>query len=210
MYQILQQEVHAYALKAFRTGLMAGTSGNFSAFDRELGVIAITPSGVDYETIKIEDITILDLKGNCIKGKFPPSSEWQMHLAIYATMPEAAGVAHTHSPYATAFAVLNQQIPVVLIEMVLLGGEIPVAPFALPGTLELGEKVVATLKKNQTSACLLKNHGALTIGTTLEEAYMKSVYLEDSAKIYHFAKSAGEVHLVSERAIQEMKQKMAI
>ncbi|WP_445488009.1 class II aldolase/adducin family protein [Niallia sp. 03133] len=210
MYPTLQEVVHANALKAFRTGLMAGTSGNFSAFDRDLGVMAITPSGIDYETMKPEDITILDLQGNCIEGKFPPSSEWQMHLTIYETMPEVAGVAHTHAPYATAFAVLNQPIPVVLIEMVLLGGTIPVAPFALPGSLELGEKVVATLKKNQTSACLLENHGTLTIGATLESACEKSVYLEDSAKIYHFAKSVGEVQLVSERAVQEMKQKMAL
>lgn len=210
MYHILQEKVRATALKAYQTGLIAGTSGNFSTFDRDLKVMAITPSGVNYETMKSEDITVLDMKGNRIEGELAPSSEWQMHLAIYEAMPEIGGVAHTHAPYATAFAVLNQPIPVVLIEMVLLGGQVPVAPFALPGTLELGKNVAKTLMEEQTSACLLENHGALTIGATLEEAYIKSIYLEDSAKIYHFAKTIGEVQLVNETAIQKMKQKMGL
>ncbi|MFJ7737537.1 class II aldolase/adducin family protein [Lysinibacillus sp. NPDC097287] len=210
MYSELKQTVHENALKAYNTGLMAGTSGNFSAVDRDLKVMAITPSGAAYETMVPEDITVIDFNGNILSGTKPPSSEWQMHLSIYEKISDVGGVAHTHSPYATSFAVLNQSIPVVLIEMVLLGGEVPLAPFAMPGSKELGDVTAETLLKKQTTACLLANHGALAIGKTLDEAYMKAVYLEDSAKIYHMAKSIGEVHIVHESAINEMKEKLGL
>ncbi|MFJ7952038.1 class II aldolase/adducin family protein [Lysinibacillus sp. NPDC096418] len=210
MYSKLKQTVHENALKAYNTGLMAGTSGNFSTVDRDLKVMAITPSGAAYETMLPEDITVIDFNGNILSGTKPPSSEWQMHLSIYEKISDVGGVAHTHSPYATSFAVLNQSIPVVLIEMVLLGGKVPLAPFAMPGSKELGDVTAETLLKEQTSACLLANHGALTIGKTMDEAYMKAVYLEDSAKIYHFARSIGDVRLVKESAIKKMKEKLGL
>ena len=207
--QQMKEEVHKYALKAYRVGLMAGTSGNFSLLDPSRQMVAITPTGLDYEQMSPSDIAIIDLEGNQLEGDQQPSSEWQMHTELYKKMRVNA-VAHTHVPYATAFAVLGREIPVVLVEMVVLGGSVPVAPFALAGTKELGEKVVQTLMKEQKFACLLKNHGALTIGSSLEECYMRSVYLEDAAKIYQYSLAVGEPQVIDDSDVKRMKEKLGI
>lgn len=206
----LQKIVYDNALKAFRSGLMAGTSGNFSAYDRQLDIMAITPSGIDYDVMTSADIAIVAHNGQLISGTYAPSSEWQMHLLIYQKMTQITGIAHTHSPYATAFAVINETIPMILIEMILLGGAITVAPFALPGSVELGQQVVNTLTAHNISACLLENHGALAVGANLDQALTNAIYLEDAAKIYHYAKIVGKVQLVSDEHIQAMRTKLGL
>ncbi|MGX7263061.1 class II aldolase/adducin family protein [Enterococcus crotali] len=199
----LKKNVLETALAAYKNGLMAGTSGNFSAIDRESGVMVITPSSVPYTELHEDEMSVIDLNGLLISG-MKPSSEWQMHLEIYRTSKKTGAIAHTHSPFATSFAVLNESIPTVLIEMALLGGEIPVAPFAMPGSIELGVSVAETLNKYTVNACLLESHGALAIGETMTQAYTNAVYLEDVAKIYHYARAVGQPKIVKETAIQQM------
>ena len=203
----LKKVVLETALTAYENGLMAGTSGNFSAIDREAGVMVITPSSIPYRELQEDDMSVIDLEGLLISG-MKPSSEWQMHLEIYRTSQKTGAIAHTHSPFATAFAVLNEVIPTVLIEMALLGGAIPVAPFAMPGSIELGVAVAETLNKYEVNACLLESHGALAIGTTMAQAYTNAVYLEDVAKIYHYARTVGQPKIVKETAINQMLASM--
>lgn len=192
------------AKKCFDQELMAGTSGNISVYDRANQIVYITPSGVDYPTMTAEDIVSVDLEGNKIAGRHQPSSEVKMHTIIYQKRDDVNGIVHTHAPYATAFAVVHQPIPVILIEMVpYLGGKVQVAEFALPGTQALGEKALITLKNRK--GVLLANHGTLTIGHTLHEAYEAGIYLEDAAKIYHFARQVGEVQTLSDEIIADMK-----
>ena len=188
--QELKQQVCSAAKTAYRSALMAATSGNLSVLYREKNYIVITPSGYDYELMQPQDIVVIDLDGNTIEGALPPSSEWRMHSEIYRALPHVGAIVHTHSPYATAFAVLRQEIPVVLVEMAFLKGSIECSAIAAQGSKEVGTNAVPILRTK--NACLMANHGAVAVGETLDSAYTNAVYTEDAAKIYHLALSVGK------------------
>ena len=197
-----KKQVLEYAQKAYRQGLVAGTSGNLS-LRSDAGYIVITPSSRDYMTMLAEDIMVIDLEGKIIEGAHQPSSEWPLHAEIYRQMPEVKSVVHTHSPYATAFSVINEPIPLVLVEMVFfLKGEVPVAPVATQGTVDVGLGVVKAIQGR--TACLMQNHGAITIGESLPQAFIRTEYLEDAAKIYHMARAVGTPTHLPEKMVQEM------
>lgn len=205
----MKQAVLDFALRAFDEKLMAGTSGNVSAFSRQHGLMAITPSGYDYRKMTVDDIMVIDLDGNIKEGSHAPSSEWRMHAEIYKGIESIDAIVHTHSPYATAFAVLNEPIPIILIEMVVfLGGEIRTAEFATPGTAEVGVNAVKALHNRK--ACLLNNHGVVGVGKTLDEAYIGAVYAEDSAKICYMARSMGTPKLVPQWGEDELRKMYSI
>lgn len=207
-YPEMKQEVLFFSQKAYAQRLFAGTSGNLSVYDREQGVMAITPSSAPYETMQRDDIIVMKLDGTILEGTLRPSSEWRMHAAIYAEKPQVGAVVHTHSPYATSFAVSGMPIGLILIEMIpFLGGDIAVADFALPGTPEVGTEALKVL--TERNACLLKNHGVLAIGETLAQAHIRAVYVEDAAKICHFAKLNGKVTLVPPKMAQLMRDRLA-
>ena len=135
----LRQEIVNRSLQAFHEGLFSGTSGNMSCYLREEDLMLITPTSVRYDVMRAEDIVALRLDGTVVEGHLKPSSEWRMHTAVYENCPDVNAVFHTHSPYATAFAVNHQTIPAVLIEaLVFLGGDIRCADYATPGTKEVG------------------------------------------------------------------------
>lgn len=186
----LREEIVTVARRAYENGLMAGTSGNLSQFDPVSRYMAITPSGMDYTTMTPQDIVITDLDGVIIEGVHKPSSEWKMHAEIYRNLPEVRAVVHTHSPNATAFAVLRREIPCVLVEMLLfLKGSIEVAEYAEQGSAAVGKNCLPILARKP--ACLLANHGVVTTGAVLEQAYTNSIYVEDSANIVRLAMSTG-------------------
>ena len=200
----IREELLEMAKLSYREGLFAGTSGNLSLYDRMAGIMYITPSSVAYETMKTEDIVKMTLDGDVLEGEKAPSSEWRMHGEIYRCKPEVNAVVHTHSPYATSFAVTHQTVPVILIEMVpFLGGEVEVADFALPGTVEVGTEAVKKL--NGKHACLLANHGVLAVGSNLDQAHIRAVYVEDAAKIYSLALGSGDVKVIDQKHVEEMK-----
>lgn len=186
----LRDKVLATAKRMYRDSLVSGSSGNVSAYDPQSKHMYITASGIDYEDMTEADIVEMQTDGTVISGRGEPSSEWRMHALIYEKREDVRAVVHTHSPYATGFAVSHRPIPLVLIEMVpFLGGNVPLAEFALPGTAALGEKALEVL--TDRSGCLLSNHGALTVGSNVDKAYLCAVYLEDAAKIYYNACSCG-------------------
>lgn len=196
----MRAAVCAWAKRCYAEGLFAGTSGNLSVFDGE--VLAITPTGAPYETMTPADIVLMTPGGEVL-GAGRPSSEWRLHAALCRARPEVRAVVHTHSPYATASAVNRRPIPVVLIEMVpFLGGEVRVAPFALPGTEAVGTGAAAALEGR--GACLLANHGAVAVGDTLETAHLRAVYLEDAAKICALAMANGPVAPLSDAEVAAM------
>lgn len=185
-----KQQVLEAAQKAYHEKLMAGTSGNMSIYCPECQLVAITPSSYDYGKMEEQDIVVIDLEGQVIEGWLNPSSEWRMHVEIYKHLPHVRAVVHTHSPYATSFAVNHQEIPVVLIEMVpFLKGRLEVSPYAEQGSAEVGLNAVPILERK--NACLLANHGVVAVGATMDQAYINSIYVEDTAKIYHMALTAG-------------------
>lgn len=205
----LKRQVLDTAKLAYSEALFAGTSGNLSAFDRASGQVVITPTSLSYAKMAIEDIVVTDLDGLLIEGCRQPSSEWRMHTVIYRARPDVAAVVHTHSPYATSFAVSHKKVPLVLIEMIpFIGGDIPLAEFALPGTEELGIEALKVLKDR--NACLLSNHGVLAVGATVEETHLRAVYVEDASKIYHLAVTAGEARLIPEEAARAMMKRLRV
>ena len=152
----------------------------------------ITPTSVRYTVMRPMDIVRCDLDGKVLEGELRPSSEWRMHAVVYQAYPETKAIFHTHSPYATAFAVVHKPIPAVLIEtMMFLGGDVACAEYATPGTFAVGENAVPCLKDGR-GGCLLNNHGVLAVGRDLNEARTRAQYIEDSARIYHYALQVGE------------------
>ena len=200
----IQSQLVQTAQRAYREKMFAATSGNLSVFDRESGKIYITPGSFPYEKMTPEDIMAIDLDGNILEGKHSPSSEWRMHAAIYRADKRVNAIVHTHSPYATACAINHMRIPAVLYEMVFfLGGDIPVAEGAIPGTPEVGENCVPVLKER--NGCLMANHGALAVGDTLDRAYTRAVYIEDAAKAYSIALTHGKTYEIGAEAENEIR-----
>lgn len=198
---LIQVTKQAYADRMF-----AATSGNLSIYDRETGRMYITPGSYPYEIMTVDDVMVIDLDGNILGGPHRPSSEWRMHAAIYKNDPTVNAIVHTHSPYATAFAINNLPIPAVLYEMIyFLGGDIPVAEGAIPGTPEVGENCVKVLKDRY--GCLMGNHGALAVGDTLPRAYTRAVYIEDAAKAYSLALSHGPVRVIESQVVEKIRKK---
>lgn len=198
-------EVLETAKKMYSEALVSGSSGNVSAYDSREGIMAITPSGTDYEAMTESDIVTMRLDGTVLSGNGEPSSEWRMHALLYKNREDVQAVVHTHSPFATGFAVLHIPVPLILIEMLaFLGGDIPIAEFALPGTEELGQTALDAL--NDRYGCLLMNHGVLAVGASVSEAYTRAVYIEDASKIYYNAYSIGYPHILSDETAREMME----
>ncbi len=205
MFKDLKNEVIFWAQKAENLGLVVPTTGNFSLRDKETGYIFVTPHGIFREFLKPDDIVVLDINGNKIEGKNKPSYETPVHLEIYRNREDIFGIAHTHSPYACCFAVLNRAIPLIHIETFFsVGGDIPIVDFALPGSKELAKK---SLKKlSNRSAVLLENHGVLAIGSSLSHALLVAIMVEETAKIYHRSLQVGEPKNLSDLQVDNLKE----
>jgi len=167
------------------------TGGNVSARDPETGLVVIKPSGIRYEELRPEHHVVVNLQGEVIEGTLKPSSDTASHLYIYRHRPEVNGIAHTHSPYATAFAALGRPIPVYLTAMAdEFGGPIPCGGFALIGGEDIGRAVVESI--GDSPAILLKNHGVFTVGPTAEAAVKAAVMVEDVARTVWLALQLGQ------------------
>ena len=194
MLEDLKLRVMNTAKKAQRDVLCKHKSGNFSARDAETGYVVITPTSVDREDLVVPDMIVMDLDANVIENQtgLRPTSESLMHLEIYKTRPDVMAVAHTHSMYATVFAVLNKPVPAVVYEIANLKcskARIPVAPYGRPGTPALAESVVEPCK--EADVFLLQGHGAVAVDeTNIEEAYLKAAYIEELSELYHHALTA--------------------
>lgn len=188
--EAIKKEIVEISQKAFNLRLFAGTSGNLSYYLRAENKMLITPTCVRYETMTAEDVVVIDLDGNSIEGIHKPSSEWRMHAEIYKHRDDVNAVFHTHSQHATAFATVYKNIPTILIEMIpFLGGDIKVAEYKKPGTADVGTAALAVIKER--GGCLLGSHGVLTVGTSIDEAFIRAEYIEDAASIYHKALQIG-------------------
>lgn len=174
-----------------RKGFIAANDGNLSCVDDD-GTLLVTATGVCKGHLREDHILRVDRTGRLLHGAYRPSSELEMHLAVYAERPDVRAVVHAHPPHATAFAVARQPLAeCVLPEVILTLGSVPIAPYATPGTGELGESVRDLVRRHD--ALLLANHGALTVGEDLESAYFVMERLEHSATILFFAQMLGQV-----------------
>ncbi len=173
--------------------LVAWTSGNVSGRDPESGLVVIKPSGIKFRDLRPENMVVVDVDGKLVEGTHKPSSDTASHCYIYRQRPDAFGIVHTHSRYATAFAALGRPIPCVLTAMAdEFGGDLPCGGFALIGGEEIGQAVVEALKDSHSPATLLQNHGVFTIGPDAEAAVKAAVMVEDNAAIVWLAMQLGE------------------
>ena len=208
-YQDLREEIARVARQMIESGLVTGTSGNVSARTPE-GDVLVTPSAIDYAVLEPEDVVLVNLEKNVLEGKLEPTSETPMHTGIYRARPEVGAVVHTHSRYATTLACLGWEIPPIHYMLTTLSddGRIPLAPYATYGTEELAGYAGEALGESH-NACLLQNHGTITVGESAEEAFSRTVILEEMAQIYYQTRVAGEPILLSPEQVEEVATKIA-
>ncbi len=186
----LRAEVARYAKKMVASGLVRAAQGNLSARDRETGLICVTPSGMDYDLVAAKDIMVVDEEGTVVEGMHRPSVETPLHTLMLRRRPDIDCVMHTHSPYATAFGVVYEPLPMILAESALcLGGNVPIAPYRMSGTSEFAEMVAEVMGDN--NAVIWGNHGAMVVGPSLSATFSAAHALEDGAKIYALARQLG-------------------
>lgn len=186
-------------------GLVAGTWGNISVRIPDTSHILITPSGRNYRTLTCEDLAMVDANGNLLSGKYKPSSELPLHLAIYEARTDIKSIVHTHSIFASALAVARRSIPPIIEDLIqLAGGSIDVADYALPGTPELAQNTVYAL--GEKNAALMANHGVVGCGQSLTEAMTACELVEKSAQIYLYANQLGGAHVLSEKDVTVMHE----
>ncbi len=177
----IMQEVVEAAKHMLRTGLVEGTSGNISSRLSDEHVV-MTPSSLDYEVMKADDLVIVDLAGNVVEGDRAPTSEKALHLACLRAHDDIGAVIHSHALFASMFAVARQPIPCVIEEVdVFVGGDVPVAEYRLTGSDELGEEVARHV--GDRGAVLMANHGLLTVGRDLADAMKVAHLVERTAHI---------------------------
>lgn len=180
----LRELVVATGLEALRRGIVHGTAGNFSVRDPETGFIAISPSGMPYPTITPDDVVIVDVDANVVEGIRKPSSETPMHTMIMKSYPEIGAIVHTHSHYSTVVGTIRDYLPPILTEVCCVVGErVPVTRYGLTGTPDIGESILEVMN-SESRAVLMKNHGLILFGATLDEALLISEIVEESAKVY--------------------------
>jgi L-fuculose-phosphate aldolase len=205
----LREEVARVAKQLIESGLVTGTSGNVSARTPE-GDVLMTPSGIDYEKLEPGDVVLVDVGGEVLEGSLGPSTETPMHTGIYRARVDVGAVVHTHSIFATTLACLGCTIPPVHYMLTTLSedGEIPLAPYTTYGTEELAGYAAEALGESH-NACLLQNHGTITVGDSPEEAFARTVVLEEMAEIYYRTRVAGEPVLLSPEQVEEVAAKIS-
>ncbi len=185
--------------------LTVGSGGNLSIVDRGTGRVFITPSGLDYRSMTLEDIVVCSLDGCLEPGQRKPSSELGIHLALYSGRAEIGAVVHTHSVYATTIACLGLEIPAVHYLVGFAGAKVPLAPYATFGTPALAEAVLDSI--GDFKAILLANHGMIAVGPSLGTAFAVAEEIEFVARIYYQTLLAGEPKILSSLQMQEVLAK---
>lgn len=187
----LRERVLGANLGIYRAGLVTMHSGNASGIDRENGIVLIKPSGIDYEKLDFSLLVATDLNGRKVEtgeagDQLKPSVDLPHHLYLYRKCPDIGGIVHTHSNYATSFAMLNRSIPAYLTAIAdEFGPEIPCAPYVDNVGDHIGEIIVKY--RNAAPAVLLGQHGVFAFGPTPSAALKAAVMLEDVAKTCHLA-----------------------
>ena len=203
MIEELKEKVFKANLDLVKYGLVIFTWGNVSAIDRKKGLVVIKPSGVSYETMKADDMVVLDLRGNIVEGRLKPSSDTPTHLVLYNAFPEIGGVVHTHSTYATSWAQAGRDIPNIGTTHADYFSE------AIPCTREMTQQEIEGEYEKETGnviverfqqinpvyvpGVLVENHGPFSWGKDADEAVYNAVVMEQVAKIRECNVSIGYV-----------------
>lgn len=205
---ILQKEresIVEYGKKLLTSQLTTGSGGNLSIFNRDQNLIAIKPTGVDYMIMKPEDVVVVSPTGEIVDGVLKPSSELKFHLALLHHRPDINAVVHTHQPYATTIACLNIELPPVHYLIGFSGDKVPLAKYATFGSQALSDYILEAI--GPYNACLMANHGLVTVGTDISRAFATAEELELVSRIYCLARSMGEPRILSKEDMAEVTEK---
>src|SRR3954465_8436395 len=175
-----REQVAAASRRLAAERLVLGTAGNVSARGQN-DLVEITPTGAVLAELQAEQVSVVDMDGKLVEGDLQPTSELDLHLGVYRRY-DAGAVVHTHAPIATALSCVLDELPCVHYQMLLLGGAVPVAPYATFGTPELASGVLEA--REGRSAALMANHGAITHGPDANTAVELSLLLEWACTVY--------------------------
>ncbi|MFT9496751.1 class II aldolase/adducin family protein [Anaerosolibacter sp.] len=202
----IEKELIKTGICMVKSGLVKGTWGNVSIRHGEN--MWITPSGIAYEDLIPEDIAVVEVAtGKQLDGRQKPSSEMPLHLIIYQNLEEIHSVVHTHSIYASAFAAMQEEIPCYTEDHAqIIGGSIPVAKYAFPGTAALGENVLRIFRRDRYAGLMAK-HGLVAIGRSLREAWTAAEIAEKSAQVASVIRGTGKnPKPIDEEEIAQMRK----
>lgn len=190
MYEKEKQLLYEAHLTLEKYGLVAYTSGNVSL--RIDDKVLIKPSGVPYSSLKPSDMVLVDLGGKILDGNMKPSVDTATHLYLYRNIEWAKSIIHTHSTFATVFAVREKPLPVLCTAHAdVFGEEIPITEYAPVGSEAIGKAVLKVMGKSGT--VLLRKHGVIVVGISIEDALKKAIFLEEVAKMSYFALAKQQV-----------------
>jgi len=193
-YQV-KKDICEVGRRMYMNGFVAANDGNISVKINDNEIVT-TPTGVSKGFMTPEMLCNIDLEGNVIRGKTKPSSEIKMHLRVYKENPNIRAVTHSHSPYATAFAIARTPMDKALLpEAIVNLGSVPVAEYATPGTNDVSESIARYVR--DYNCVLLANHGAVTWGVDLMQAYFRMETLEYYAKLLFITTMLGNAKELS-------------
>jgi L-ribulose-5-phosphate 4-epimerase len=203
----IRDEILVFCHRLQQERLVWYTAGNISSrVEGELDLVAVTPTCVPYDTMVPDDIVIMTVHGDIVDGARKPTSEVPLHTLIYLDRPDVGGVVHTHSTAGMAMAAMGRTLPPILTGLVsAAGGSVETAPYARTGTAEMANFTASALVDR--SACFLRHHGVLAIGSTVEQAYNTASVVEGAADAYLRAAPLGDVPELSPEEVEWMRIK---
>lgn len=200
-----REQVIEYSLKLLSEGLTNGTAGNVSIFNREKGLVAISPTGVNYSELTSEMISVVDLNGKLIEG-LKPSSELEMHMILYRNREDVNAVIHTHPVYTTVLACLREDLPAIDYMIAVTGAtKVRCAEYASYGTKELAENAYKAM--GSSLAVILANHGLTTAGKDIANAFNITVQVEYISNLYIKARNIGEPIILPDNEMNSMLER---
>lgn len=201
-----RRQVLAAAREISESGLVMATWGNVSIRCEGKSLMIITPSGMSYDTLGLEDLVLVNSENQVLEGVYRPSIETPLHMAIYQARPEINAVVHVHSLYTAAFAAARKSIPVILEETAqVIGHEVPVADYSVCGTTSLVKGAINALARDKT-AVLLANHGLVALGFGLPDALKKAHIIEKTCQVAVYAQNLGGAVSIPEPEVRILNQ----
>ncbi len=203
MYEKEKIELHEAHIMLEKYNLVAYTSGNVSV--RIGNHVIIKPSGVAYSHLKPQDFVVIDLDGNIVEGEKKPSVDTATHLFLYKNLDWVRSVIHTHSTFATTWAILEREIPVLCTAHAdVFGEKIPITEYAPVGSEAIGKAAIKVM--GQSGTVLLRKHGVLVAGISIDDALKKAIFLEEVARASYYAILAENAAPLSEEEVKRLYQ----
>ncbi|MCL4540034.1 MAG: class II aldolase/adducin family protein [Bacteroidetes bacterium] len=200
--QFLKENLLKTCRRLAEKGFVAATDGNISARLAD-GRVLVTPSARNKADVENEELIIVGMDGRVLEGIGRPSTEFAMHSFIYGARPDVRAVVHAHPPFATAFAAARIPLDgLVFPEVIVAFGKIPLAEYATPSTPEVAASIEPLVK--QYNAIMLSNHGVVTCGASLDEAYDRMEKTEHTAKVAYLVRQLGGAKELSRKQVEEL------